>query len=129
MINGNNNKIKAAILFNNYNNINGIKRNFNKKNNIISKIKIIKSSNNKIKNKLIIQNEKISLTKSKKFFPRLSIKNIGTNTSKNSEKCQLINNIDNSFITSIKAKSKVNRENFDSSSSLYRNFFVGYNEK
>lgn len=123
MINGNNNKIKISFLFNNYNNMNDIKKNFNKKNSFISKVKIIKWSNNKTENK------HNSLSKNKKNFPRLIKKKIEISASKNSEQFPYIYNIDKSFITSLKSKSKVNREDFDLSSSLYRNYFIGYNQK
>ena len=101
--------------------------NSNKKS-FISKMKIIKNNNgvNDIKPKIIKENQ--ILSKSIKDIPKIIKQSIGINTSKYSEK--MVPNMskqEKSLITSGKVKSKI-KEDCNSTSSLYKQYYIGYNE-
>ena len=99
----------------------------NIKSSLISKIKIIKNFKNvNIKKKLTNQNK--LLFKNKKDISTKLKQNIGINTIETSEKfVQNKSEQEKSLMTSVKEKSKIN-EDFNTSSSIYKQYFVGYNK-
>lgn len=140
MINGNHNKYKVSYksissLLKNKNNSNNIKNtlNFyqiyssNKKPSLISKMK---SNNSKyLLNSIFVQNKSKIKSKNQKDNIKRLKQSIGINTSKHSEKNPFLSEKDKSLNISQKTKSKINIEDFNTSSSLYKQYYVGYNKK
>ena len=140
MINGNHNSFKNSYksissLLKNKNLSNNLKNTinfyqiyntFDKKKSLISKMK---SNNSKyLLNSIVVHNKSKINSKSKQDIKSLK-QSIGINTSKISEKNPFLSGKDKSFNISQKTKSKMNIEDLNTSSSLYKNYFVGYNKK
>lgn len=140
MINGNLNRYKfsyksISYLLKNKNNSNNLKNRFdfgqiytsNKKKSLISKMKL--NNSKYLLNSIFIQNKSNIKSISKKENIKRLKQSIGINTSKLSEKNPFLYDKEKSFNILQKTKSKINIEDFNTSSSLYKQYFVGYNQK